>query len=48
MGKLVAELESKPDHLIANAKKNSNKGPGKKLRGQQKITKLIEVGDEAE
>jgi hypothetical protein len=41
----MAELESKPDRLIAGAKKKSEKGPGKKLRGQQKASKLIEVGD---
>ena len=45
MEKLMAELESKPDRLIAGAKKKSEKGPGKKLRGQQKASKLIEVGD---
>jgi hypothetical protein len=45
MKKLMANLESKPDRLIAGAKKKSNKGPGKKLRGQQKASKLIEIGD---
>jgi hypothetical protein len=43
--KLMAELESRPDRLIAVAKKKSKKGPGKKLRDQQKASKLIEVGD---
>jgi hypothetical protein len=43
--KLMANLESKPDRLIAGAKKKSKKEPGKKLRGQQKTSKLIEVGD---
>jgi hypothetical protein len=38
MKKLIADVERKPDRLIANA-------GGKKLRGQQKETKLIEVGD---
>jgi hypothetical protein len=42
--KLMAQLESKPDRFIADAKK-SKKSPGKKLRGQQKASKLIEVGD---
>jgi hypothetical protein len=42
--KLLANLESKPDRLIAGANK-SKKGPAKKLRGQQKASKLIEVGD---
>jgi hypothetical protein len=45
MENLMAELESKPDRLIANAKTKSDKPPGKKLRGQQKSSKLIEVGD---
>jgi hypothetical protein len=45
MEKLMAELESEPDRLIAGAKKKSEKGPSKKLRGQQKKSKLIEVGD---
>lgn len=43
--KLTANLESKPDRLIAGAKNKSKNGPGKKLRGQQKASKLIEVGD---
>jgi hypothetical protein len=44
MEKLMANLESKPDRLVAGAKK-SKKGTGKKLRGQQKASKLIEIGD---
>jgi hypothetical protein len=43
--KLIANLESKPDRLIADAKKKSKKGSGKKLRGLQKTSKLIEIGD---
>ena len=44
--KLMASLESKPDRLIANAKKKSKKkSSGKKRSGQQKASKLIEVGD---
>jgi hypothetical protein len=43
--KLMANLETKPDRLIADAKEKSKKGPGKKLRGQQKTSKLIEIGD---
>jgi hypothetical protein len=43
--KLIANLESKPHRLIADAKKKSKKGPGKKLRGLQKTSKLIEIGD---
>jgi hypothetical protein len=45
MEKLMANLESKPDRLVAGAKKKSKKGTGKKLRGQQKASKLIEIGD---
>jgi hypothetical protein len=45
MQKLMGNLESKPDRLIAGAEKKSKKGPGKKLRGQQKTSKLIEIGD---
>jgi hypothetical protein len=46
---LMAYVESKPDRLIAGAKKRSKKkkagkGP-KKLRGQQKGSRLIEIGD---
>ncbi len=44
--KLMANLESKPDRLISKAKKKSKKdSAGKKRRGQQKASKLIEVGD---
>jgi hypothetical protein len=42
---LMIAVERSPDRLIADAGKKSNKGPAKKLRGQQKTTKLIEVGD---
>ena len=42
--KLIREVERKPDRLIAAAKK-SRKGAGKKVQGQQKESKLIEVGD---
>jgi hypothetical protein len=46
MKKLMANLESKPDRLIAAAKKKSKKeSSGKKRRGQQKTSRLIEVGD---
>jgi hypothetical protein len=47
--KLMADLESKPDRLKAGAKKEAKKkakdGPGKKLRGQPKDSKLVEIGD---
>ena len=45
MEKLMASLEGKPDRLIAGAKKKSKKGPVKELRGQQKTSRLIEIGD---
>jgi hypothetical protein len=45
MKTLMAQLEESPDRLVADAKKTSKKAPGKKLRGLQKDSKLIEVGD---
>jgi hypothetical protein len=42
--KVMAAVERKPDRLIAVAKK-TKKGSGKKMSGQRKETKLIEVGD---
>jgi hypothetical protein len=45
MKKLMANLESKPDRLVAGAKKKSKKGTGKKLPGLQKASRLIEIGD---
>jgi hypothetical protein len=43
--KLMANLENKPDRLKADAKKQAKKGPGKKLPGLQKNSRLVEVGD---
>jgi hypothetical protein len=43
--KLMANLESKPDRLTADTKKKAKEGPGKKLRGQQKASRLVEIGD---
>jgi hypothetical protein len=45
MEKLMSNLESKPDHLVAGAKKKSKEGTGKKLPGLQKGSRLIEIGD---
>jgi hypothetical protein len=45
MKKLMVAVERSPDRLIADAEKKSKNGPGKKLRGQQKASKLIEIGD---
>jgi hypothetical protein len=45
MEKLEANLESKPDRLVAGAKQKSKKGTGKKLPGLQKASRLIEIGD---
>ena len=42
---LLANLESKPDRLVADAKKRPKKGLGKNPRGLQKTNKLIEIGD---
>jgi hypothetical protein len=43
--KLMADLESKPDRLAAGAKKKAKDGPGKKLHGQPKTSRLVEIGD---
>ena len=45
MEKLMENLESKPGRLIAGAKNKSKNGAAKKLRGQQKASKLIVIGD---
>ena len=45
MKKLIAEVESSPDRLIADAKERSENGAGKKLPGNKKASKLIEIGD---
>lgn len=43
--KLMANLESKPDRITADERKREKKGPGKNLRGQQKESRLVEIGD---
>jgi elongation factor P hydroxylase len=43
--KFIADVERKPDWLTAVAKKTSKKKEGKKPRGYQKTSKLVEVGD---
>jgi hypothetical protein len=43
--KLMANLESKPDRVTADEKKKAKDGPGKKLRGQPKTSRLVEIGD---
>lgn len=45
LAKLMANLESKPDRLIAGAKKKLKKGTAKEPRGQRKESKLVVVGD---
>lgn len=42
--KLIAEVESRPERLIAGARKKSKKA-AKNPAGQQKENKLAEVGD---
>jgi len=42
---LMKQLESSPDRGIAESKRKSKKAPGKKLRGLQKASRLIEIGD---
>jgi hypothetical protein len=43
--KLMANLESKPDRLIADEKKSEKKGPRKNPHGLPKNSRLVEVGD---
>ncbi len=43
--KLMANLESKPDRLVADEKKDTKKGSGKRLRGLPKTSRLVEIGD---
>lgn len=44
--KVMVEVERKPDRPLAEAKKTKSKNAqGKKLRGQNRESKLIEVGD---
>jgi hypothetical protein len=45
MKTLMAAVERGPDRLIADAIKKSKRGAGKKLRGMQKESRLVEVGD---
>jgi len=45
MKEVMDQLEGSPDRLVADVKKKSRTGPGKKIRGQQKASKLVEVGD---
>jgi hypothetical protein len=44
--KVMDAVERSPDRLITDSKEKSKKGPGKKLPGHQKASKLLEeVGD---
>ncbi len=43
--KLMANLESKPDRLVADEKKSEKKGGSKKQHGLPKNSRLVEVGD---
>ena len=43
--RFIADVERKPDWLTAVAKKTAKNKDGKKLRGYQKTSKLVEVGD---
>jgi hypothetical protein len=42
---LIAEVERHPDRLIAGARKKSKKAACKQPDGQQKQSKLAEIGD---
>ena len=43
--RFIDDVERKPDWLTAVAEKSAKKKDGKKLRGYQKTSKLVEVGD---
>jgi hypothetical protein len=43
--KLMTQLESSPDRVVANFKKKPKKVSGKERRGLPKESKLIEIGD---
>jgi hypothetical protein len=43
--KRMANLESKPDRLVADEKKSEKKGGSKKPHGLPKNSRLVEVGD---
>ena len=43
--KLMANLESKPNRLVADEKKSEKKGGSKKQHGLPKNSRLVEVGD---
>jgi hypothetical protein len=45
MKKVMDAVERSPDRLVADAKERSKKGPGKKLPGHQKASKLAVIGD---
>lgn len=42
---LMKQLESSPDHGIAESKKTSKNTRGKTRRGLQKASRLVEIGD---
>jgi hypothetical protein len=45
MKKVMAEVERSPDRLIAQAKKKSEKGAGKKIPGHKRDATFNQIGD---
>ena len=42
---LISEIEKSPDRLIAAVRKSKGKAGKRSARGQQKVSRLEEVGD---
>ncbi len=42
---LIKQIERSPDRLIANVRKSKGKVGKKSARGQQKVSRLVEIGD---
>ena len=42
---LIKLIERIPDRLVANARKSKGKAGKKAVRGQQKVSKLVKIGD---
>ena len=42
---LISQIEESPDRLVAIAQKSKGKAGKKSARGQQKVSRLVEVGD---
>ena len=42
---LISQIERSPDRLVASARKSKGKAGKKSARGQQKVSRLVEIGD---